>query len=130
MPAVTLVGGCWVTTKCVLFRVSTPIALVPPSVNQMLPSGPAVIPSGSDWCRGWVLGDGVGRRVDLPILPPGLGEPEVAVGAGRDADGPLAVGMGNSVMAWVVGLIIPICRSCTRNQRLPSGPAVIPTDAA
>ena len=57
------------------------------SVNQRLPSGPAVIPSGSE----------------------------------------LAVGMGNSVMAWVVGLIIPILlASSSVNQRLPSGPAVIP----
>ena len=58
-----------------------------------------------------------------------LGEPEVAVGARRDPVGQeLPVGMGNSVMAWVVGLIIPIWLAHGRsvNQRLPSGPAVIP----
>ena len=57
-----------------------------------------------------------------------LGEPEVAVGPGRDPTGSLlAVGMGNSVMACVVGLIIPIwLAGGSVNQRLPSGPAVIP----
>ena len=35
--------------------------------------------------------------------------------------------MANSVMAWVVGLIIPIwLASSSVNQRLPSGPAAIP----
>src|SRR4051812_24449412 len=34
--------------------------------------------------------------------------------------------MGNSVMAWVVGLIIPSwLPRASANQRLPSGPAVI-----
>ena len=61
---------------------------LPDSVNQRLPSGPAVIPSGSA----------------------------------------LAVGTANSVMAWVVGLIIPIWLALySVNQRLPSGPAVIPS---
>ena len=56
-------------------------------MNQRLPSGPAVIPTG------WEL----------------------------------AIGVGNSVMAWVVGLIIPILPPvCSVNQTLPSGPAVIP----
>ena len=37
------------------------------------------------------------------------------------------MGMANSVMASVVGLIVPICRCRDSvNQRLPSGPAVIP----
>ena len=42
--------------------------------------------------------------------------------------GPLeAVGVGNSVIAWVVGLISPILLAPNSvNQRLPSGPAVIP----
>ena len=36
------------------------------------------------------------------------------------------MGMANSVMAWVVGLISPILLACySVNQRLPSGPAVI-----
>ena len=57
-----------------------------------------------------------------------LGEPEVAVGPGRDPVGPLlTVGMGNSVMTPVVGLISPILlASISVNQRLPSGPVVIP----
>ena len=65
----------------------------------------------------------------LPIwFDPVLGEPEVAVGARRDPIGlRMAVGMGNSVMAWVVGLIVPILSALDSvNQRLPSGPAVIP----
>ncbi len=51
VPAVTLVGGCWVTTNCVLNmgRVTTPIELFPSSVNQRLPSGPSVIPYGELW---------------------------------------------------------------------------------
>src|SRR5262249_51193370 len=41
------------------------------------------------------------------------------------------VGMANSEMAWVVGLIIPILLTrCSVNQRLPSGPAVIPSGSA
>ena len=43
----------------------------------------------------------------------------------------LAVGTGNSVMAWVAGLIIPILLPhASVNQRLPSGPAVIPSGLA
>ena len=38
----------------------------------------------------------------------------------------MATGTANSVMAWVVGLIIPIWLAANSvNQRLPSGPAVI-----
>jgi hypothetical protein len=38
----------------------------------------------------------------------------------------LAVGTGNSAMAWVVGLIWPILFPfCSVNQRLPSGPTVM-----
>ena len=85
LPAVTLAGGCCVTTSCDVVRVATPIAFVPASANQRLPSGPAVIPFGGVGVRDGVLGDGVGRRVDRPILPAAcLGEPEVAVGACRD----------------------------------------------
>ena len=71
---------------------ATPIAFVPGSVNQRLPSGPAVIPIGLEPCRDGELGDGVGRRVDHPDLADvGLGEPEVAVGARRD---PIGIGIG------------------------------------
>ncbi len=55
-------------------RVDLPTLLAAISVNQRLPSGPAVIPPGPD---------------DV-------------------------VGMGNSVMAWVVGLIIPIWSAGSR----------------
>ncbi len=38
------------------------------------------------------------------------------------------MGVANSVMTWVVGLIIPILLAPSSvNQRLPSGPAVIPS---
>ncbi len=46
-----------------------PILLPLSSVNQRLPSGPAVIPSGlAAGGRDGELGDGVGRRVDHPDL--------------------------------------------------------------
>ena len=48
LPAVTLAGGCCVTTSCDVARVATPIAFVPGSVNQRLPSGPVVIPSATE----------------------------------------------------------------------------------
>ena len=56
----------------------------------------------------------------------GLGEPEVAVRAGRDARGTLPdVGIGNSVMP-PAGVIRPIWLApFSVNQRFPSGPAVI-----
>lgn len=38
----------------------------------------------------------------------------------------LAVGVANSLMEWVVGLISPIRPTLSVNQRLPSDPAVIP----
>ena len=75
----------------------------------------------------------MGRRVDHADLVAGvLGEPEVAVGPRGDPEGvALAVGMGNSVMTWVVGLIVPILLApYSVNQRLPSGPAVIPSGTA
>ena len=46
LPAATLAGGCLVTTSCDEARVATPIAFASGSVNQMLPSGPAVIANG------------------------------------------------------------------------------------
>ena len=70
VPAVTLAGGCWVTTK--LRRCSgcrRRSRWSPSSVNQRLPSGPVVIPLGPGSRVGdGVLGDGVGRRVDLTDL--------------------------------------------------------------
>ena len=66
-----------------------PILPVAASVNQRLPSGPAVIPLGLGIGGGdGELGDGVGRRVDHPdLVGCRLGEPEVAVGARRDPEG-------------------------------------------
>ncbi len=66
-----------------------PIWLALPSVNQRLPSGPAVIPPGPELAVGmgnsvmaWVVG------LIMPILPAGeFGEPEVAVGARCDPAG-------------------------------------------
>src|SRR5262249_55644596 len=46
LPAATLAGGCWVTTKRSLFRVTSPIELFQPSLNQRFPSGPTVITPG------------------------------------------------------------------------------------
>ncbi len=112
-------GGSGITT--------CPILPVPYAVNQRLPSGPLVIPTGK------LLGVGMGNSVMawvvgliIPIcVGAALGEPEVAVGARRDRVGIVApgVGMGNSVMACVVGLITPIWLPFDSvNQRLPSGP--------
>ena len=56
----------------------------------------------------------MGRRVDLPILPAlysvnqRLPSGPAVMPSGR----PAAVGTGNSVMAWVAGLIIPIWLAC------------------
>ena len=62
-------------------------------VNQRLPSGPAVICRGPSLPDGRVEhADGVGGRVDHPDrVGAWLGEPEVAVGAGRD---PRRTGIG------------------------------------
>ena len=56
-----------------------------------------------------------------------FGEPEVAVRAGRDPDGMLpAVGMANSVTMPAVVIRPILLHRFSVNQRLPSGPAVIP----
>ena len=99
----------------------SPISPMPPSVNQRLPSGPAVIMSGTRIGGGdRELGDDVGRRVDHPDL---VGACSVNQ---RLPSGPAviplgsscAVGVGNSVMAWVVGLISPILPISERSARL------------
>ena len=66
----------------------------------------------------------------ITIVDSPRSEAEDAVGAGRDAgrEDCWAVGMTNSVMAWVVGSILPIwLESSSVNQRSPSGPAVMPS---
>ena len=69
LPAVTLLGGGWVTTRLVVARVARPIESVPVSPNQRLPSGPVVIARAGIRVRDGVLGDDVARRVDRSDLP-------------------------------------------------------------
>ncbi len=52
LPAVTLAGGCAVTTSCDVVRVATPTELVPSSRNKRLPSGPVVIEYGDEPVNG------------------------------------------------------------------------------
>ena len=61
------------------------------SVNQRLPSGPAVIPAGTLLGVMPALNSvTVPLGVIRPIWSPILGEPEVAIGPGRDPDGTAA----------------------------------------
>src|SRR5262249_34509712 len=79
-------------------------------------------------CRPW--GGGTPRLGGGLVCPAWLGRDSVSE---RLPSGPvvipdgrlLAVGMGNSLMAWVVGLIAPILLVLSVNQRLPSGPVAI-----
>src|ERR1700722_4014757 len=109
-----------------------PIFPLPVSVNQRLPSGPAVIPVGFDNEPNSVIAPAV---VILPIFPsPAKLSPSSAnqrlpsgpsvIPKGDDVDGKL-----NSVITPpVVILVIP--GFCSVNQRLPSGPAVMLTAAS
>ena len=70
LPAVTLLGGGWVTTRLVVARVARPIESVPVSPNQRLPSGPIVISPGPEFAKGmgysvtmWLAG------LIVPICP-------------------------------------------------------------
>ena len=104
-----------------------PTSLETVPVNQMLPSGPAVIPDRL-MAAGFELGDVWAGRVDLA-------DRAVASVNQRLPSGPAVIPSGavehppgdvNSLMAWVVGLISPIWSARPSvNQRLPSGPAVI-----
>ena len=82
LPAVTLDGCCCVTTSWDVVRVATPIAVVPGSVNQTLPSGPVVIPpaiSGKLLPLGrGKLGDRGNARQQATIFQPF--EPELSPG--------------------------------------------------
>jgi hypothetical protein len=99
------------------------------SVNQRLPSGPAVMPSGAGpRCdSGRVFGDGP-RCGDLSNTAAEIfGEPQVSVRSGSDAPG-LAPG----VMPVVYSVTLPVVvilpmPSGSVNQRLPSGTAVMDT---
>ena len=73
------------------------------------------------------LGDDAGRRDPADLVASTFGEPEVAVRAGRDADG-LAAGRGDGELGDAPAVVIrPILlASPSANQRLPSGPAVMP----
>ena len=75
--------------------------------------------------------DSASRWVDLTNgVAVRLGEPEVAVGPHRDPRGIALVAEGGELgdAFWVVGLISPILLVLNSvNQRLPSGPATIPT---
>ena len=83
------------------------------SANQRLPSGPAVIPTGSELAVGWrsrLMASVVGLIV--PTSAPRSGEPEVAVGPRGDSPrSRFVVAEVNSVMTWVVGLICPLSHS-------------------
>ena len=112
-------------TPAVVIR---PILLASSSVNQRLPSGPAAIPAGR--CRPVGMGNSVMTPavVIRPIWLPRFGEPEVAVRPGRDTSWS-AAGRGDreSVMTPAV-VIRPIwLHADSVNQRLPSGPAAMPT---
>ena len=114
-----------------LVRVSRPILLPMNSVNQRLPSGPAVISLGSllGVMPDREFGDGAAGGDPADLVADVLGEPEVAVGPGRDPRG-LAVGRDAALNSVMVppGVIRPILLPAySVNQRLPSGPAVIPT---
>src|SRR5438270_159248 len=75
-------------------------------------------------------------ELSIPILPESTSVNQrlpAGPAAIREAAAP-AVGMGNSVMTWLAGLIMPILLLVPKlphwysaNQRLPSGPAVIPS---
>ena len=106
-----------------------PILLARISVNQRLPSGPAVIAGGSALGRGdRELGDGVRRRVDHPDLvrrdsvnqrlPSGPAVIEFG-GAFGGGDGELGDGVRRRVEHPDLVAIASV------NQRLPSGPVVM-----
>ena len=108
-----------------------PIWSAPNSVNQRLPSGPGRDPLGLRRSVG--SGNSVMAPVSGLIMPILIGgefrEPEVAVGTHGDRIGLGMRGRGRrySVMTSVVGSIMPILPAPSSvNQRLPSGPTVIP----
>jgi hypothetical protein len=109
---------------------SRPIWLLLRSVNQTLPSGPAVMPSGE-------LPAGRGNSVIAlgapgvmrPILPPTSVNQRLPSGPRVIPSGPLlAIGRRNSVTPFgAPGVTRPILLPWNSvNQRLPSGPAVMP----
>src|SRR5260370_34448722 len=110
-----------------------PILLPKASVNQRLPSGPAVM------LAGLLLAVGIWNAEKLPLgvmrpIAPILNsvnqrlpsEPAVMPSGPQPAEDPHFVGRGNSVML-PPGVMRPILLLfISVNQRLPSGPTVMP----
>jgi hypothetical protein len=75
------------------------------------------------------LADHVGGRVDHPdrLRSAAVGEPNVPVRARRDPERHAARGQADSLITWVVGLIIPTALVVpgSLNHMLPSGPIAI-----
>ena len=107
-----------------------PILLPPYSVNHRLPSGPAVIPSGWLPELGSVYSVMVPRGRDLAdAVAAVLGEPQVAVGSRGDPERLAAEPLGRvySVIVPLVVILPILLPLYSVNQRLPSGPAVMPS---
>src|SRR2546423_90268 len=112
-------------------------ALVSCSVNQMLPSGPDVMPVG--WTFGEnAFGVGTGNSMTDPLvvirpmalLPWSMNHRAPSDPAVMAVGAPLPESDGNSVTTWP-GVILPMRPwLCSVNQRLPSGPAAMPTGPA
>ena len=101
------------------------------SVNQRSLAGPAVMPYGPETGgEDEELGDDAGGRDAADPVAVELGEPEVAVGAGGDAEDAGRVGRGNSVMVPSVAMRPILWPLFSTNQRLPSGPSVMPSGEA
>src|SRR5437879_4569194 len=103
---------------------STPILSAPHSVNQILPSGPAVIPAGV--LEAVEIGYSVSPPLGVifPILLP-LNSVNQMFPSGPAA---MALGfvpvVGNSLTVPVVVMLATWLTSYSANQSLPSGPAV------
>ena len=141
LPAVTLAGGCCVTTSCDVVRVATPIELVPGSSEPDVAVGPRRDRGGRLHRIGdRVFDDGVGRRVDRAELA-GRTRPGLPLSVNqRLPSGPavipsipgFAVGVENVLLAPVVGFMSPRSSALAVevNQRLPSLPTVRPTTSS
>ena len=130
-------GGARVGRRPWLNSLNSPSGVMRPmapgspfSVNQRLPSGPAVMSVGAMFGVSPMLFSvmtPVGRDAADPARVRGLGEPEVAVGSGRDgarlaARREARAELGDSA----VGVMRPMkAGDRLTNQRLPSGPAVM-----
>src|SRR5437762_2884605 len=106
------------------------ILLLLTSVNQRLPSGPAVIPPGQALAVGAVKSVAVPAAVMRPMLPltllPSVNQRLPSAPAVIRLGPLFAVGTGNSVTVPAVVMRPILLLLPSVNQRLPSGPAVIP----